>query len=301
MAFWYIRAIAQVFAWTSPPVDAPPESARAALKRAMKQAPWLIGKPTACLAVHDRDIAGVPVRIYRPCEGELPVVAYFHGGGWVEGDLDTHDVPCRLLANEARALVVSVHYRRAPEHRFPAAIDDCSAVVRWLAASAAEVGGDPRRIAVGGESAGGHLAAVVTRRCRDLNLRAQLLVYPVVDLNRESDSYERFAKGHVLTAARMRYFIAAFVPEATQRHRPDVSPLLAEDLSGLAPTYLSSAPEDVLRDEGLAYAERLRQAGTPVELVDATGLLHGWVNMLGLPAARAEWLKAARWLGERLR
>lgn len=295
-----MRAIAQVFAWTAPPVDAPPETARAGLKRALKQAPWLVGKPVGCLAIHDRELAGVPVRVYRPRQGVLPVVAYFHGGGWVEGDLDTHDVPCRLLANEAHAIVVSVHYRRAPEHRFPAAIDDCSAVVRWLASHADELGGDPRRLAVGGESAGGHLAAVVARRCRDLNLRAQLLVYPVVDLNRESDSYKRFATGYVLTAERMRYFIAAFVPEATQRNRPDVSPLLADDLSGLAPAYLSSAPEDVLRDEGLAYAERLRQAGTVVEWVDATGLLHGWVNMLGLPAARAQWLKAAHWLGDKL-
>jgi len=300
VAHWYVHAIARVFAWTSPPEDVAPEVARAKLKQAIKRAPWLVGRPLPCRAVHDQALAGVPVRIYRPCDGVLPVVAYVHGGGWVEGDLDTHDVPCRMLAVHSQCVVVSVHYRRAPEHRFPAAVDDCSAVVRWLAANAADIGGDPRRLAVGGESAGGHLAAVVARRCRDLNLRAQLLIYPVVDLNRESDSYRRYATGHVLTAARMRAFIAAFVPEATQRHRPDVSPLLADDLSGLAPAYLASAPQDVLRDEGMAYAERLRTAGTAVHWEDTPGLLHGWVNMLGLPPARAAWIKAARWLGEQV-
>ncbi|MSQ82386.1 MAG: alpha/beta hydrolase [Myxococcales bacterium] len=300
MAYWYVRTIAWLFELTSPFAHTPPNKARAGLKQSLKLAPWLVGRPQSCTATEDREIAGVPVRVYRPSAGTLPVIAYFHGGGWVEGDLDTHDVPCRALANLSGALVVAVHYRRAPEQPFPAAIDDCEAVVRWLAAHADQLDGDGLRLAVAGESAGGHLAAVVAQKCRDLPLRAQLLIYPVVDCSKETQSYAKFATGNILSAERMRYFIQAFVPDAKQRADPRASPLLASDVSGVAPAYLSSAPEDVLRDEGLAYAEKLRSADVVVTVVDAHGLLHGYVNMLGLSAAMDEFTRAAQWLRDRL-
>ena len=300
MAYWYVRTIAWLFELTSPSVPTPPDKARAGLKQSLKLAPWLVGRPQSCSKTEDREIVGVPVRVYRPSAGTLPVIAYFHGGGWVEGDLDTHDVPCRALANLSGALVVAVHYRRAPEQPFPAAIDDCEAVVRWLAAHADQLAGDGSRLAVAGESAGGHLAAVVAQTCRDLPLRAQLLIYPVVDCSKETLSYAKFATGNILSAERMRYFIAAFVPDANQRADPRASPLLASDVSRVAPAFLSSAPEDVLRDEGLAYAEKLRSAGVAVTVVDAHGLLHGYVNMLGLSPAMAEFTRAAQWLRDRL-
>lgn len=261
-----------------------PEEARATYRLLAAAAD---GEPEAVAAVEDRDIAGVPCRVYRPAGaagGPLGVLAWFHGGGWVIGDVGTADPTARRLANRAGAVVVSVDYRLAPEHPFPAALDDCWAVTASLAGGvAAEVGGDPARLAVGGDSAGANLAAVVALRARDegVALRHQLLVYPVTDLSSEHPSYEENGEGHLLTADSMRWFIANYTT-AEQRRRPDVSPLLAPDLAGVAPTHVVTAGFDPLRDEGDAYAGRLADAGVAVEHDRVAGAIHGFFALTGV-------------------
>ena len=211
-------------------------------------------------SVVDEDVAGVPCRVYRRAgsgDGPLPVLAWFHGGGWVIGDLDTADATVRRLANRSGCSVVSVDYRLAPENPFPAAVDDCWAVTAELAQSSP--------VAVGGDSAGGNLAAVVALLARDagVELRHQLLVYPVVDLSAESASYAENGEGYLLTADTMRWFIAHYTsPE--QRTDWRASPLLAEDLAGVAPAHVITAGFDPLRDEGDAYAARLAEAAVAV-------------------------------------
>jgi acetyl esterase len=219
----------------------------------------------------------IAVRAYRPRrDGALGVVAYLHGGGWAVGSLDSFDTVCRGLALAADALVASVDYRLAPEHGFPAAVDDALAAVRWLAAHAGELGGDPERLAVAGDSAGGNLATVVARRLRgEIALRHQALIYPVCDAGLNTPSYRAFGTGHGLTAAGMRRFWALYLDGADGTH-PDASPLRADDLSGLAPAYVLTAEEDVLRDEGEAYAERLRAAGVDVTARRWPGTIHGF-------------------------
>ena len=230
--------------------------------------------------VESRDIAGVPCRVYRPMDagpGPLPVLAWFHGGGWVIGDLDTAEPTVRRLANRSGFVVVSVDYRLAPEQPFPAAVDDCWAVTSWLARDAGELGGDASAIAVGGDSAGGNLAAVVSLLARDagIALRHQLLVYPVTDLTSESASYAENGEGYLLTADTMRWFINHYTgPE--QRHDWRASPLLADDVAGVAPAHVISAGFDPLRDEGDAYAERLAVAGVPVAHDRIPAAIHGF-------------------------
>ena len=217
----------------------------------------------------------------------LPVVAYLHGGGWVMGGLDTYDTPLRALANASGAVVVGVEYRLAPEHRFPAALDDALAAVRWLADHARELGGDGARLAVAGDSAGGNLAAVAARRLRgEVELRLQALVYPVTDAGVNTPSYREFADGHGLSAAGMRRFWNLYL-DGAEGGDPDASPLRATDLAGVAPAYVITAEEDVLRDEGEAYAAALREAGVPAELVRWPGVIHGFIRWLAAtPAAR---------------
>ena len=211
-------------------------------------------------ALIEEDVASVPCRAYRPAGsagGDLPTLVWFHGGGWTIGDLDTAEATARRLANRSGCTVVSVGYRLAPEHPFPAAVDDCWAVTARLAQSAP--------VAVGGDSAGGNLAAVVALLARDAGvaLRHQLLVYPVTDLTTESASYVENGEGYLLTADTMRWFINHYTaPE--QRDDWRASPLLAPDLTGVAPAHVITAGFDPLRDEGDAYAARLADAGVPV-------------------------------------
>ena len=248
-------------------------------------------------SVENRTIPGpagaIPVRVYRdtdPTEQGRPVLAWFHGGGHVIGSLDTHDAMARHLCREAACVVVSVDYRMGPEHPFPAAVDDCVAAVRWLAEHGREIGVDPGRLAVGGDSAGGNLAAVAALTARDEGgpaLRHQLLVYPVTDYRCRGPSYERYARGYgTLEAESMRWFRRHYLggPDGADDWR--ASPLLAADLSGLPPALVITAECDVLRDEGVAYAERLAESGTPCEHAPFPGMIHGFFGLLGIAARR---------------
>jgi acetyl esterase len=223
----------------------------------------------------------IPVRVYRPeGEGPLPIVVWLHGGGWALGSIETYDAPVRALAVAAGAVVVSVEYRLAPEHRFPAAVEDSVAAVRWAAERAATLGGDGTRVAVAGDSAGGNLAAVVARRLRgELDLRLQVLIYPVTDGGVNTASFREFGDRYGLTAAGMRRFWELYLDGADSGH-PDASPLRDPDLSGVAPAFVLTAEHDVLRDEGEAYAAALQAAGVPVTLERWPGTIHGFVRWL---------------------
>jgi len=240
----------------------------------------------------------IRIRAYRPLADRPPgdgppgIVAYLHGGGWAMGTLESYDTPLRALANASDAVVAAVDYRLSPEHRFPAAVDDALAGIRWLAAHAGELGGDGGRIAVAGDSAGGNLAAVAARRLRgELSLRAQALIYPVTDSGLNTPSYREFSDGHGLSAASMRRFWNLYLDGADGQD-PDASPLRAPDLAGVAPAYVVTAEEDVLRDEGEAYAAALREAGVPTELVRWPGTIHGFFRWLAVSAAAREAIDA---------
>ena len=238
----------------------------------------------------DRVIPGpagdIPVRVYVPTAdpGPRPVLVYFHGGGWVIGDLETHDGTVRALAAASGVTVVSVDYRLAPEHPFPAAVDDCLAAVRWVAdpgnATALDI--DPGRVAVGGDSAGGNLAAVVAQQLRDDGpaVRFQLLVYPVTDVRLSHPSIDQNADGYLLTRADMLWFRGHYVGDHGWTD-PLVSPLLATDeaVRGVAPALVITAEYDPLRDEGEAYAERLRAAGVAATATRYEGMIHGFFSM----------------------
>jgi acetyl esterase len=224
----------------------------------------------------------LPVRIYRPSlDPDLPVIVFFHGGGWVLCDLDSHDGLCRLTANAVGAVVVSVGYRLAPEHPYPAAPEDCYAATEWVSRHGEELGVDVGRLAVMGDSAGANLAAVVALMARDRGgpaIAYQCLIYPVTDYDFDTASYRDNATGYYLTATAMQWYWDQYVaPE--QRNDPYVSPLRAPDLSGLPATYLITAQFDPLRDEGGAYAARLAEAGVPVQTKVYDGAFHGFFSM----------------------
>jgi acetyl esterase len=222
----------------------------------------------------------VPVRTYRP-EGARGAVAYLHGGGWMMGTLDSYDTLLRALANASGAAVTAVDYRLAPEHRFPAALDDCLAAIRWLATR-------EDRLAVIGDSAGGNLAAVAARRLRgELPLALQALVYPVIDARLNTPSYREFADGFGLSAASMRRFWGLYLDGAEGSH-PDASPLRATDLAGVAPALVVTVEADVLRDEGEQYAAALREAGVQAELVRIPGAIHGCFRWLAVTEVARE-------------
>lgn len=238
--------------------------------------------------VENRTIPGpagaVPVRIYRAADiaTPAPALVYFHGGGWVIGDLDSHDNFCRALANRTDAVVVSVDYRLAPEHRYPAAAEDCYAATRWVAEYGAAIGVDGARIAVAGDSAGGNLAAVVALLARDRggpSLRHQVLIYPVADHDFETPSYRDNATGYLLTRASMQWFWNHYVPDETQRGEVHASPLRAEKLVGLPAATVITAEYDPLRDEGEAYGARLREAGVATVATRYDGQVHGFVSL----------------------
>jgi acetyl esterase len=253
--------------------------------------------PRSLPRVEDDAVPGpagpVPIRIYGPVargRGEpRPILIYYHGGGGVIGDLDTHDGVCRWLTSELDAIVVAVGYRLGPEHPFPAGPDDALAAYRDVARRAAALGGDPRRIAVGGDSMGGCLAAVVCQRVRDAGEpgpSAQWLIYPPTDSFASGPSLRLFAHGFLLTKPLMTWFMDHYVGGA-DRHDPSVSPLLHPDLRGLPPAVVVTAGFDPLRDEGRAYADALAAAGVRVRYRCHEGLVHGFVHMTGaVPAAR---------------
>jgi acetyl esterase len=244
----------------------------------------LSGEPDQVAGVEDRTIPGpageIPVRIYTPeGSGPFPVLVFFHGGGFVIGDLDTHDGACRELCNGATAVVVAVDYRLAPEHPYPAAPEDCFAALQWVHANAASINGDPDRLAVAGDSAGGNLAAVISLMARDNGgpaLRAQILVYPATDLTMSHPSIDENGEGYLLTKESMEWFMGHYRPDVADQK---ASPMAAADLSGLPPALVITGEFDPLRDEGEAYAERLRAAGVPVVQTRYDGMIHGFFGL----------------------
>jgi acetyl esterase/lipase len=241
------------------------------------------------------------LRIYRPAgDGPLPALVYFFGGGWVLGTIDTSDAICRALANAAGCVTVSVGYRLAPEHRFPAAVHDCAAAVRWVAANAAEIGVDRSRLAVGGDSAGGNLAAAVTLLTRAAGpaLAHQLLVYPNTDFGADTPSRRDNADPLLFNRTSVDWYWSHYLASTSDGADPLASPLRAPDLSGLPPATVITAEYDPLRDEGEAYAARLAEAGVPVELRRFDGMIHGFFAMSGdLDQGRS----AVTWAADRLR
>jgi acetyl esterase len=224
----------------------------------------------------------IPLRLYRHGEGSnpRPVLVYFHGGGWVIGDLDTHDTLCRQLAIASGCVVVSVDYRMGPEHPFPAAVDDACAATRWVVAHATALELDATRLAVGGDSAGGNLAAVVALTLRgEVPLAFQLLIYPATDQHRTHPSHQRNAQGYLLTADAMTWYHDHYITDPAQDTDWRASPLLHPDLSGLPPALVLTAGYDPLRDEGIAYAQRLSEAGVRASLLSFERQIHGFILM----------------------
>jgi acetyl esterase len=237
--------------------------------------------------VQDLMIAGpgpsIPVRIYTPAgRGPFPILVWFHGGGWVVGDLDSADATARHLTVGAGCMVISVDYRLAPETKFPGAAEDCYAATQWAARQSARFNGDPARIAVGGDSAGGNLATVVAMMARDRSgppLAFQLLVYPVTHRDFTTDSYQRCADGYLLSRAGMEWYWNHYLRDAADAANPYAAPLLATDLSGLPAALVITAEFDPLCDEGEAYARRLQEAGVPTTYSRYDGMIHGFFGM----------------------
>ena len=244
----------------------------------------------------------IPLRVYRPDDRPgRPVTVFFHGSGFVICSLDTHDDMCRQICRGTGHVVVSVDYRLAPEHPFPAAPRDCLAAVQWVAANAAGLGGDPERIAVCGDSAGGCLATVAARQCRDAGgprIAAQVLIYPVTDhYSGAHDSYMERDKGFGMTSGDMRWFWNHYCPDQALGADPVASPLRAPDLTGMPPAYVVTAEYDVLRDEGRLYADKLAQAGVSVTLKHYDDVNHGYLHWVGIvPTATRTMDELTLWL-----
>jgi acetyl esterase len=293
----YLDALA---ASGAPPVaELTPEEAREANRRTAAQ---LFGPADEVGSVVDEVLPGpggrLPVRIYHPLGATpgMPALVYLHGGGWVVGGLHSHDGSCRALCARTPCVVVAVDYRLAPEHRFPAALDDAWAATAWVAEHGASIGVDPSRIAVGGDSAGGTLTAGVTFRARErgLPLAFQLLVYPVTDHRFDTASYEACASGYGLTRAAMQWYWDLYLGPEGDGSAPEASPLRADDLAGLPPALVQTCEFDPLRDEGEAYGSRLAAAGVPATVSRHDGLIHGVFRMPGtVPAAWAMLEEAA--------
>jgi acetyl esterase len=250
----------------------------------------MLGPSETVAQVVDRTIPGpgreIPIRVYTPT-GPTPqgTVVFFHGGGWVIGSIGTHDGLCRALANAAGCAVVSVEYRLAPEHPYPAGRDDAFAVTCWVAEHGREIGVNPERIAVVGDSAGGNLATVVALMARDRgapSLALQVLLYPVVDCDFETRSYHEYAEGYLLTRATMAWFWQLYLADGSDSREPYVAPLCAGDLSRLPPALVITAEYDPLCDEGDAYAARLMDAGVEVTHARYPGMVHGFVRRMNL-------------------
>ena len=277
------------------------EGAREALATMLTTA-----NPEDVARVENRTFPGpagdVPIRIYSPAgDGPHPALVFFHGGGWVLGNLDTVDGPCRSLTNQAGCVVVSVDYRLAPEDKFPACLDDCAAAVRWVAENADALGIDASRIAVGGDSAGGNLAATVALKNRDAGgppLCHQLLVYPVTDARRNTPSYSQNGEGYFLSAAAMQWFWEQYLNDPSEGENPLASPIRASDLSSLPAATVVTAEFDPLRDEGEAYAEQLASAGVAVESKRWDGTIHGF---FGMPDLLSKGKEAISYAAARLR
>ena len=246
--------------------------------------------------------APISARHYRAADSSSPLLVYFHGGGWVLGDIETHDGLCRLICRDAGIHVLSVDYRRPPEHKAPAAVDDAFAAYRWALDHGAELGADPNRVAVGGDSAGGNLAALVCHRARNEGVRSpalQMLLYPITNLCGDTRSRTLFAEGYWLTKQNMDWFTDHYLAgSGLEAADPRLSPLLADDLSGLPPALVLTAGFDPLRDEGNAYAEAMRAAGVTVDLREFGSLIHSFAPFFplggGSATATTEMISALR-------
>lgn len=250
-----------------------------------------------CHATRELDAGGVPARLYTPAPGDGPtgLLVYFHGGGWVVGDLESHDNVCHALCSRSGHAVLSIDYRLAPEHPFPAGLDDCLAATRWAHEHAADLGADTDLMAVGGDSAGANLAAVVAHAA-PVPLRLQLLVYPVVDARMTMPSYTENAEGYFLTAAGMAWFVDHYLSgPGGAVDDPRVSPVLADDatMSAGPPAFVITAGFDPLRDEGVAYVDRLAAAGVPVSHLHYPGQIHAFFSMSHMLADARSALAAA--------
>jgi acetyl esterase len=286
----------QMAAMNMPPIHTmTPEQVRMGI--AMQLAMESI-EPEQVASVENRTIPGpageIPVRIYTPQgNGPFPALVFFHGGGWVICNLDTHDGICRSLANGAGCVVVSVDYRLAPEHKFPAAPEDCYAATQWVAQNAAELNVDASNVAIGGDSAGGNLTAVVAQMARDRggpHLVFQLLIYPATDFRMNTPSIEENATGYFLTKDDMIWFTNHYLNSEEDKTNPLASPLLASDLSGLPPALIITAQYDPLRDEGELYGQKLREAGVPVTISRYEGVIHGFFG--SIPSDRGKQAEA---------
>lgn len=244
-----------------------------------------------------RDGFELPVRLVAPSDEPLPVLVYLHGGGFTIGSIATHDVLCRHLSHLAHCAVLSVGYRLAPEHRFPMAFEDAWDAVKWVAEHGSKKGLDAKRIAVGGDSAGGTLAAACALQARDMGmaLKLQLLFYPGCCAHQDTPSHKTFSHGFVLEAAHIDYFFNLYIPNLTNREDWRFAPLMADDVEGVAPAWLGLAECDPLIDEGLQYADKLREAGVAVDLDIYRGVTHEFIKMgRAIPEARQAHMDAAR-------
>jgi acetyl esterase len=250
----------------------------------------LQGAPEDVASVGHRFVPGpccdLPVRIYTPeGEGPFPALVYFHGSGWVILNIEVADIAARALTNRTGCVVVAVNYQKAPEHKFPVPFDDAYAATTWVAEHASELGIDPGRIGVAGDSAGGNLAAAVCLKARDEHgpsLAYQLLIYPVTDYGWDKPSYLENAEGYLLQRETMRWFWGHYLASEAEGDNPLVSPLRAPDLSGLPPALIVTAEFDPLRDDGELYGQRLREAGVPVKISRYDGMIHGFFYMAGV-------------------
>ena len=244
----------------------------------------------------------IPARVYAPSTGApLPCVAYFHGGGWVQGDLETHHGVCARLAHHAGVMVVAVDYRLSPEHKFPAAVDDCVAAYRWLRANGREIGADTARVAVAGDSAGGNLSAVVSQQTAPSAPTCQALIYPATDFSYETESHRDFENGHVIPRDRVLWYSAQYLRDDGDKADLRASPLRAPSLAGQPPTFIVTAGFDPLRDEGKAYADRLRADGVEVVYREYTGQIHAFMMLTkAIPQGLAATLEVAEYLRKRL-
>lgn len=265
-----------------------PKAARELMDAGLKM---IMGKPEKVSKVEDLKIPGpagqIPVRVYTPeGKGPFPIFVYYHGGGFVIGNVPQSDNVCRAVANRASCVAVSVEYRLAPEYKYPAAVDDAYSATKWVAENADRIKGDPTRIAVGGDSAGGNLAAVVSLRARDEGERfpiCQVLIYPATDLTKTvTSSRKEFGEGYFLTTADMIWFGDQYFEKSQDRRVPYASPLLAPNLSKLPPALIITGGFDPLRDEGEAYGERLKKSGIPAKVSRYEGMIHGFTSMDGV-------------------
>ncbi len=294
-----IAAMAAAFPPIDPTLDG--REMRRRVEEAAAKAIPAAAEPEPVGDVRDATVPGpagpIPVRIYRPAggvTGPVPTVAFFHGGGFVLCDLDSHDNICRAVCNATPAVVVAVHYRRAPEDRYPAAVDDCYAVTAWAKEHAAELGGDPTRVAVLGDSAGGNLSAAVALMARDrgLPLAGQVMVYPMLDRKGDAPSHGGLGEQLNLTHEEVMYYWGQYLGEGVPEGDPYASPSAASgaasgDLAGLAPAFIATAEYDPLRDEGEAYAAALSAAGVPTVARRYPGMIHSFFTLLTVfPAAQ---------------